>query len=94
MKYRKKSVVIEAIQLSKDTFQEIWDWMGPYISVSGSLTECFLLINTMEGTLKAVSGDYIIKGIKGEFYPCKPEIFELTYELAIDPPPRRLVVWL
>lgn len=80
MKYRKKPVVIEAIQLSKETFQEIWNWIGPDISASGDMDKCYIFIDTFEGTLKAVSGDYIIKGVKGEFYPCKSEIFELTYE--------------
>lgn len=39
-----------------------------------------ILIPTLEGDMKALPGDYIIKGVKGEFYPCKPDIFELTYE--------------
>lgn len=51
MKYRKKPVVIEAMQLK-----------------------------TLEGEMMANEGDYIIKGVKGEFYPCKPDIFEMTYE--------------
>lgn len=44
----------------------------------------YLKIETLEGTMKASVGDYIIKGVNGEFYPCKPDIFEKTYERVID----------
>lgn len=49
----------------------------------------FLFIDTLEGRMKADVGDYIIKGIKGEFYPCKPEIFEESYELIPQEPANR-----
>lgn len=80
--YRKKPVVIEAVQL-KDldilTLILIQEFVGlandKVLAVNDGV-----LINTLEGTMKASIGDFIIKGVQGEFYPCKPDIFELTYE--------------
>jgi len=76
-KYRKKPVMIEAIQLTYDTHvqKDIAKWCGGKIGPDGSV-----FIETLEGQMTAVSGDYIIKGIQNEFYPCKPDIFEQTYE--------------
>ena len=80
-KYRKKPVVIEAIQLTADSFNECVAFIGE--SVIDSWTDadvCYIEIQTLEGTIRAREGDWIIKGVKGEFYPCKPDIFEATYE--------------
>lgn len=81
-KYIKKPIVIEAIQWDGSTKRklEIVDFMK-----SGQYQESFfnpgeLIIPTLEGDLTVSVGDFIIKGIKGEFYPCKPDIFEATYE--------------
>ncbi|HPS54035.1 MAG TPA: hypothetical protein PLP05_00410 [Sedimentisphaerales bacterium] len=83
MKYRKKPVVIEAKQLSADTLDEIVTWIGDDKVTDGtSEDECFIGIQTLEGYMSARNGDWIIKGVKGEFYPCKPDIFEQTYELV------------
>ena len=83
-KYRKKPVVIEAIQWDGSpeaayciTHIQGFDgrriyWLDP--------AEDGLLIDTLEGAMTANLGDWIIKGIKGEIYPCKPDIFEMTYE--------------
>ena len=78
MKYRKKPVVIEATQWFKD---------GDHPAVvSGKLSEMPVFwINTLEGEMYVTPGDWIITGVKGEHYPCKPDIFELTYELAVGP---------
>lgn len=77
-KYRKKPVVIEAIQWNGSNVFEIWnDFEDIPIRLKEEGT---LLISTLEGDHIASIGDYIIKGIKGEFYPCKPDIFEETYE--------------
>jgi hypothetical protein len=78
MKFRKKPVVIEAVQyLGGDESQDnVADFMDANIAVSGDA----ILIGTLEGEMMATPGDWIIKGIKGEFYPCKPEIFAATYE--------------
>ena len=78
-KYRKKPVVIDAIQLTTDNEKEVLRFMGEN---EGGLTAQGIEIETLEGTMKADVGDYIIKGVNGEFYPCKPDIFEKTYEKA------------
>lgn len=82
-KYRKKPVVIEAIQLSDDTFDLVCDWIGEdNVGDGTSKDEQYICISTLEGEMDARYGDYIIKGIKGEFYPCRSDIFEATYEDA------------
>jgi len=79
MKYRKKPVVIEAVQWNGENHDEIADFMGEFrIPV---FSRCFE-IQTLEGSMTAIPGDWIIKGIRGEFYPCKPDIFAATYEPA------------
>ena len=79
MKFRKKPVVIEAVQFTgkKENYAEILRFC-PSV---GILPDC-LIIKTLEGNHKASYGDWIIKGIEGEFYPCKPDIFAATYEPA------------
>lgn len=82
MKYRKKPVIIEAVQWNVDNLQEILAFMAPDRPIFSSVILGELVIGTLEGQHKASAGDWIIKGVKGEFYPCKPDIFEQTYELA------------
>lgn len=80
--YRKKPVVIEAIQLEDlevSTLMSIQHLVGLGKDVF-EVKEDGLLIKTLEGNMKASIGDWIIKGVQGEFYPCKPDIFEATYE--------------
>ena len=88
MKYRKKPVIIEAIQFedNSDRIIEIHEFMGgDTIRVNyEDKDNPYLKIETLEGVMKASVGDYIIKGVNGEFYPCKPDIFEKTYERVID----------
>lgn len=79
MKYRKKPVIIEAIQWKGHNFLEIKKFIKKDILVH-SIENGKLFISTLEGGHEATSGDFIIKGVKGEFYPCKPDIFEITYE--------------
>lgn len=90
MKYRKKPVVIEALQWTDNT-KEIIQFCGYNCSyiVDDSAYEVGkgtpiekLIIHTLEGDMAASRNDYIIKGVNGEFYPCKPDIFEKTYEIA------------
>ena len=84
MQYRKKPVVIDAIQ-----------WLGDNLNALTRFTEGsrrriefdsdkLIRIETLEGVMTANVGDYIIKGVKGELYPCKPDIFEMTYEEVKD----------
>ena len=80
--YTKKPTMIEAIQLTDDNHSEIIQWLSSYDVESYTLNSSELYIKTLEGVMKANVGDYIIKGVKNEFYPCKPEIFEMTYELS------------
>ena len=74
-KYRKKPVVIEAIQWTGDNTFDVFEFVG-----YDCLVNCRLVIHTLEGKHYASVGDYIIKGVQGQFYPCKPDIFEQTYE--------------
>lgn len=88
MKYRKKLVVIEAIQFFDDA--ESISLLSSFITGQDVVVDYkdiknpVLKIETLEGTMFANIGDYIIKGVQGEFYPCKPDIFESTYELVED----------
>ena len=89
MKFRKKPVVIEAMEFtgSPRVATQIIDWAlasDGTIRYHSGPREC-LSINTLEGTMTADVGDWIIRGVQGEFYPCKPDIFEATYE-PVTPP--------
>lgn len=82
-KYRKKPVVIDAWQLTKENIEAgIPDWIDTeQVSIFGE-ANAFAEIYLFELTLHVNYGDYIVKGVQGEFYPCKPDIFEQTYEEA------------
>ncbi len=84
MKYRKKPVSIEAIQVedNADCILAIHEFMGQETTRVNyeDKDNPYIKIETLEGTMKASVGDYIIKGVNGELYPCKPDIFEKTYE--------------
>lgn len=80
-KFRKKPVIIEAIQLTKDNIVDALSFCNNDGNiVASNEDETSISISTLEGTMTANIGDYIIKGVKGEFYPCKADIFEQTYE--------------
>ena len=82
-KYRKKPVVVEAVRLTQETFGDIVSWIGINgISQLRAMQPVCVVIRTLEGKMLANDGDYIIKGVNGEFYPCKQEIFDKTYEVA------------
>lgn len=76
-KYVKKPVVVEAIKYDGTNKVEIQEFMDRYLD---DTQDGQLKIETLEGIMLANIGDYIIKGVSGEFYPCKPDIFEKTYE--------------
>lgn len=100
--YRKKPVVIDAVQLRWDTWSEMCAHanvgklgeqrpQGCYVDENGAALpegrtsdRMGLLIPTLEGIMLGVQDDFIIKGVQGELYPCKPEIFEMTYEKVIE----------
>lgn len=87
-KYQKKPVVIEAWQLPMDWTGERGSWeLLPMWMVNGTVVAnpdhpLSLFIITLEGTMKADPGDWIIRGVQGELYPCKPDIFAATYDPA------------
>ena len=92
MKVRKKPVVVEAFQLNeRGLVGEVWFWDA--VSEHKVITHDFgkfhhnpawCEIKTLEGTMIARAGDYIIRGLRGELYPCKPDIFKKTYEVLED----------
>jgi hypothetical protein len=87
MRYRKKPVLIQAEQLDRSNGPRLAKWCGGEwidLYARGDRGEdiSHVSIKTLEGVMRADLGDYIIKGIKGEFYPCKSGIFDLTYEAA------------
>lgn len=73
-KFRKKPVVIEAREFTGFNWPELDEWIGQ--------NQVYPQIKTLEGIHHVSVGDWVIKGVKGEFYPCKPDIFEQTYEKA------------
>jgi hypothetical protein len=85
MRFRKKPVEIEAVQLTREGFAAARDFV-PLDSFAGGGEgpdgRAFLEIRTLEGTMRADEGDWIIRGVAGEFYPCKPDVFAKTYEPA------------
>jgi len=85
-RYRKKPVVIEAVQLLPENSDMLYKHYKTTSKQWGYLDngKLYCDINTLEGTMRAEEGDWIIKGVKGEFYPCKPDIFEATYEEVTD----------
>jgi hypothetical protein len=99
-KYRKKPVVIEAVQLHWSNWSEMCEFAdvgklsdgkpeGCYVDEDGKATpnangRIGLHIPTLEGVMLGVENDFIIRGVKGELYPCKPDIFEATYEKVED----------
>ncbi len=85
MKYRKKPVVIEAWEFTRQALKDSQSWVRKYPEEIKLVSQfvgktIYLEIKTLEGTMTASVGDYIIKGVQDEFYPCKPDIFEATYE--------------
>jgi hypothetical protein len=91
-KYKKRPVVVEAVQFdgTAESAKSIRNWINRPCNSPAflyqeagndhSLTGWCLVIKTLEGDVRAVKGDFVIKGVVGEFYPCKPDIFATTYE--------------
>ena len=90
MKFRKKPVVIEAIQYDGTNYEDIFKFTNSKAELHTKPN--YLIILTLEGDMKAKINDWIIKGVKGEFYPCKPDIFEETYEEVTDNPTNKTKV--
>ena len=79
MKYRKKPVVIDAVKWDGGNLSDV-STLGGAREYEQNFLDDDLIIHTLEGDMKANKGDWIIKGVNGELYPCKPDIFEKTYE--------------
>lgn len=91
VKFRKRPVVIEAVQLRWDTWSEMCEFANVGSLADGkpegdptASPKISMLIPTLEGLMRADENDWIIRGVKGELYPCKPDIFDATYELVED----------
>jgi hypothetical protein len=80
MEYRKIPVKIQAVQWTGENVHALKDFAGDSITIEVSENRFVLHVNTLEGDMYAAPGSYIIRGVAGEFYPCKAEIFEQTYE--------------
>lgn len=88
--FRKKPTTVSAIQWTGTNCEEVKAFFsedakktyGPMLDLDGKPEKGDLLIETLEGTMRASPGDFIIRGTKGEYYPCKPDIFEQTYEVV------------
>lgn len=88
--FKKKPVIIQALQFTGENADLVKTWLGSKCEIGCEITTepgspietetTYVYISTLKGVMKGNPGDFIIKGISGEFYPCKPEIFELTYE--------------
>ena len=87
--YRKKPVVVEAVQWTGENHAEMCEFIDP--EAFEIIPRIGLVIHTLEGDHHASPGDYIIKGVNGEFYPCKPDIFAKTYESSTLTPPNEWV---
>ena len=93
-KYRKKPVVVEAVRWTGSNLEEIRNFVGSdlieeyveFFDIKRTLNKMLvdIAIDTLEGTMRVDYGDYIIKGVNREFYPCKPDIFEQTYDEVIE----------
>ncbi len=85
MKVRKRPVEVEAMQFTAESCADVCAWMGiEHHDVGRCGTDSPLIVHTLEGILTATPGDWIIKGVKGEFYPIKDSIFRETYEEVAD----------
>ncbi len=95
MKFRKKPVVIEAVQYKAPFYSNLRDFVESFgdngaltivrvplegLNISNSSESAALCVKTLEGSMNISNGDWIIRGVNGEYYPCKPDIFEKTYE--------------
>lgn len=79
-RYRKRPVEVEALKLDPQNAFDVLDQVGGELEMTDYGTPTALLIPTLEGIMRAEIGDYIIRGVEGEYYACKPGIFEKTYE--------------
>lgn len=91
-RYRKKPVEIEAVQFDGDNRRQVLSFIYPTMSEDGlrgaEVMALPIVIPTLEGDMNVSVGDWVIRGIKGEYYPCKPDIFEASYDVVSRQDPR------
>jgi hypothetical protein len=78
--YRKRPVIIEAMQYTVESCRALHDWIGYEHADHSEDCDMGINIDTLEGMMTVDVGAWVIKGVAGEFYPCRPDIFEATYE--------------
>lgn len=83
MKYRKKPVIVEAVQYTGSNFTELKDF-GMLFTSDYHVCGTPIKIHTLEGDMICSVGDYVIRGVNGELYPCKQDIFDKTYEAVME----------
>lgn len=85
-RFRKRPLEVEAVQFDGQQVRNVLEAFDNKINyvASDGVDRLFLSIRTLEGLMEVSPGDWIIKGIKGEFYPCKPDVFEATYEEVME----------
>jgi hypothetical protein len=83
LRVRKLPVEVEAMQFTRESYGAVRDWLGKSFGRVAVMNggPSVIRIKTLEGVMAASRGDWIVKGVKGEFYPVKPDIFEQTYEV-------------
>lgn len=81
-RYRKKPIVIEAMEYQPQHINDAWEWASAANVYGPVENDASAYIFTLEGRMECKPGDFIIKGVNGEFYPCKPDIFAKTYEMS------------
>lgn len=82
-KARKKQLLVEYIQYDGDNHQDLYDWSNGTVHPDFETSDPYsFLVNTLEGVMVVGLGDYIVKGVNGEFYPVKKDIFHKTYEIV------------
>jgi hypothetical protein len=91
MKFRKKPVVIEAFQFTRQSFWPIVKWIDAERTTMVEWDydpkiddDTYIVIKTLEGNVKVNLTDWVIQGVKGEFYPCRDDIFRMTYEAVSE----------
>lgn len=82
-RFRKKPIVIEAVRFTGRNYQTVFDFIGDG-AVGKHSSSGRIYLPTLEGTMEVSPGDWVIRGVKGEYYPCKPDIFETSYEPVED----------
>ncbi len=78
MKFVKKPIEIEAVRYTGNNKKAIFDFIDGDVDVNLDASD--LAIHTLEGDMSVSRGDWVIRGVQGEYYPCKPDIFEMTYD--------------